>query len=116
MSLSNVSSGVLRFPPSGGRASSTKRLFCGMVVLNLFFGVIGQARSDFIYWTEGPVHELLAQPSTEIHHYTDDTQMMIGVAETLATHGEIQQDALAQFPSRHNRSISFRPQLYASSE
>src|SRR5262249_6702414 len=37
---------------SGGRASSLKRFFCGMVVLNLFFGVIGQARSDFMYWTE----------------------------------------------------------------
>ncbi len=52
--------------------------------------------ADFIYWTEGPVHELLAQPSTEVLRYTDDTQMMIGVAETLATHGEIQQEALAQ--------------------
>jgi DNA-binding beta-propeller fold protein YncE len=52
MSLSNVSSGVLKFPRSGGRASSVNRFFCGMVVLNLFFGVIGQGRSDLMYWTE----------------------------------------------------------------
>jgi hypothetical protein len=29
-----------------------KRFFCGLVVLNLFFGVVGQARSDHMYWTE----------------------------------------------------------------
>jgi poly(ADP-ribose) glycohydrolase ARH3 len=52
--------------------------------------------ADFIYWTEGPVHELLAQPSTDVLRYTDDTQMMIGVTETLIEHGEIQQAALAQ--------------------
>src|SRR5258708_33130509 len=52
--------------------------------------------ADFIYWTEGPVHELLAQPSTEILRYTDDTQMMIGGADTIVTSGERRQDAPSQ--------------------
>ena len=52
--------------------------------------------ADTIYWSFGPVHELLAEPTTETLHYTDDTQMMIGVAETLVRHGEILQDDLAQ--------------------
>jgi hypothetical protein len=29
-----------------------KRLLCGLVVLGLFFGVVGQTRSDFMYWTD----------------------------------------------------------------
>ncbi len=52
--------------------------------------------ADFVYWMLGPVHELLAQPSTEVLRYTDDTQMMMGVAETLAAHGEICQETLCQ--------------------
>jgi poly(ADP-ribose) glycohydrolase ARH3 len=52
--------------------------------------------ADYVYWVLGPIHELLAQPSPEVLQYTDDTQMMIGVAETLAAHGEIRQDALCQ--------------------
>lgn len=52
--------------------------------------------ADFVFWTFGPVHELLEQSSIEVLRYTDDTQMMIGVAETLVTHGEIDQDTLAQ--------------------
>lgn len=29
-----------------------KRLFCGLAVLGLVLGALGQARSDFIYWTD----------------------------------------------------------------
>jgi poly(ADP-ribose) glycohydrolase ARH3 len=52
--------------------------------------------ADFVFWHLGPVHELLAQADEELLRYTDDTQMMIGVAETLVEHGEIQQDFLCQ--------------------
>src|SRR5262249_49180150 len=52
--------------------------------------------ADFVYWTLGPIHELLNQPITEVLRYTDDTQMMIGVAETLVAHGEIREDVLSQ--------------------
>jgi poly(ADP-ribose) glycohydrolase ARH3 len=52
--------------------------------------------ADHIYWTLGPIHELLSQPSTRALRYTDDTQMMIGVTETLVRHGEIQPHALAE--------------------
>jgi poly(ADP-ribose) glycohydrolase ARH3 len=39
---------------------------------------------------------LIEQPPTEAIYYTDDTQMMIGVGETLADHGEIIEDKLCQ--------------------
>jgi len=49
---------------------------------------------DFVYWMWGPVRDLLDRPDPEPLRYTDDTQMMIGVAEALAAHGEIQADDL----------------------
>jgi len=39
--------------------------------------------------------QLIAYPQEEIW-YTDDTQMAIGVAETLATHGQIVEGPLCQ--------------------
>ena len=35
-----------------------KRGFCGLAALGLFFGVLGHARSDFIYWTDGPGRDI----------------------------------------------------------
>lgn len=51
--------------------------------------------ADYVYYVLGPTHELLSRPSADTLRYTDDTEMMIGVAEALVSHGEIQQDVLA---------------------
>jgi poly(ADP-ribose) glycohydrolase ARH3 len=44
----------------------------------------------------GPPDVVAANPSGETLYYTDDTEMMIGVAEALAEHGRIEPAALAQ--------------------
>lgn len=37
----------------------------------------------------GPPHVLVTNPTAEVLYYTDDTEMTVGVAETLVEHGEI---------------------------
>ena len=51
---------------------------------------------DFVFWMHGPIHEIIDRPDPEPLRYTDDTQMMIGVAEALAAHGEIRPDDLVR--------------------
>lgn len=66
--------------------------------------------ADFVYWTFGPMHELLNQSLTEELRHTDDTQMMIGVAETLLAHGEILEQALAQqFAANYDPERGYGP-------
>jgi poly(ADP-ribose) glycohydrolase ARH3 len=43
----------------------------------------------------GPALSIVETPSEKIRHYTDDTQMAIGVAETLIECGEIREEELA---------------------
>jgi poly(ADP-ribose) glycohydrolase ARH3 len=50
--------------------------------------------AEFILWHSGSVPDLLARPLVEPLRYTDDTQMMIGVAETLVDCGEVRADVL----------------------
>jgi poly(ADP-ribose) glycohydrolase ARH3 len=50
--------------------------------------------ADNIYWGFGAPDELIKNSSGERLFYTDDTQMMIGVAETLVEHGRIVEAAL----------------------
>lgn len=52
--------------------------------------------AEFILWHAGSVPDVLARPLTEPLRYTDDTEMMIGVAETLLAHGAILPDALLE--------------------
>jgi poly(ADP-ribose) glycohydrolase ARH3 len=52
--------------------------------------------ADMIYHDFGPAAELVKNPSGDTLYYTDDTQMMIGVAETLAELGHIEQEALCR--------------------
>ena len=47
-----------------------------------------------IYYGFGSARKILAAPPVETLEYTDDTQMMIGVVETLAEHRQIIQDHL----------------------
>lgn len=52
--------------------------------------------ADNIYWGYGPGCDLIKNPTGDTLYYTDDTQMMIGVAETLAEHGRIVEESLCQ--------------------
>src|SRR5579859_6644206 len=45
--------------------------------------------ADAIYYGFGSVRKIVARPPVEVLQYTDDTQMMIGVAEVLAEHGRM---------------------------
>lgn len=47
-----------------------------------------------IYYGFGSARKIMAAPPVDRLEYTDDTQMMIGVAETLIAHGNINQQAL----------------------
>ena len=50
--------------------------------------------ADAIYYGFGFARKILAAPPMEQLDYTDDTQMMIGIAETLVEYGEIKEDEL----------------------
>lgn len=52
--------------------------------------------ADTIYWMCGASVDLVKNPTGDILYYTDDTQMLIGVAETLVAHGRIVEEALCQ--------------------
>jgi poly(ADP-ribose) glycohydrolase ARH3 len=49
-----------------------------------------------IYDNFGAGDDILRNPDGETLYYTDDTQMMIGVAETLAEHGRVVEEALCR--------------------
>jgi poly(ADP-ribose) glycohydrolase ARH3 len=49
---------------------------------------------DSIFWGYGSLAELVANRENETLHYTDDTEMMIGVAETLLEDGELFEEPL----------------------
>jgi poly(ADP-ribose) glycohydrolase ARH3 len=51
---------------------------------------------DNIYWGYGTGTELLTVPPGESLRYTDDTEMTLGVAETLAEHGRVLEDPLCR--------------------
>lgn len=52
--------------------------------------------ADFVFWTEGSAEEILSRPLEHELRYTDDTEMMIGVAEMLIQQADIQPQPLAQ--------------------
>jgi poly(ADP-ribose) glycohydrolase ARH3 len=51
---------------------------------------------DNIFWGHGSPPDLVAQAGTETLYYTDDTEMTVAVAEVLAEHGRITEDALVK--------------------
>ncbi len=93
------------------------------VTLDQFLGcMLGQAvgdalgapyeglTQDHLYFSFGPVSELVRNPSGETLYYTDDTQMMIGVAETLVGHGEIVEGALCRaFATNYDPARCYGP-------
>jgi poly(ADP-ribose) glycohydrolase ARH3 len=52
--------------------------------------------ADNLYWGHGPPAELVARAGEEPLYYTDDTEMMVGVAETLAEHGRVVEEPLCR--------------------
>src|SRR5688572_14232716 len=59
--------------------------------------------AEVILWHAVSVPDVLARPLTEPLRYTDDTEMMIGVAESLLAHGQIRPDALLkQFAANYD--------------
>ena len=55
-----------------------------------------------IFHRFGPPDVIASNPSGDVLYYTDDTQMMIGVAETLVEHGRIEM-------ARPGRVVGHRP-------
>jgi poly(ADP-ribose) glycohydrolase ARH3 len=52
--------------------------------------------ADNIFWGYGRGADLLANEDGDTLYYTDDTEMMLGVAETLAEHGRILEEPLVR--------------------
>lgn len=52
--------------------------------------------ADNIYWGYGSPYEIIKNADGETLFFTDDTEMMVGVAETLAEHGRIVEGPLCQ--------------------
>lgn len=66
--------------------------------------------ADFVFWHAGPVGELLAKPPEGPLRYTDDTQMLIGVAEALLADGEIRPTSLmSRFAANYDPERGYGP-------
>lgn len=52
--------------------------------------------ADSIFWGYGSLTELVANSDDDTLYYTDDTEMTLGVAETLADHGQIVEEPLVR--------------------
>ena len=63
-----------------------------------------------IYYGFGFARKIISAPPVERLEYTDDTQMMIGIAETLVAHGAIKQDELmAAFVANFDPGRAYGP-------
>ena len=66
--------------------------------------------AEFVLWHAGPVGELLDRPPDGPLRYTDDTQMMIGLAEALLADGEVRPDRLAaRFAANYDPERGYGP-------
>src|SRR5947209_11129001 len=66
--------------------------------------------ADHIFWTFGLSLDLVEKPLDDELRYTDDTQMMIGVAHTLATCGRIDDDELCRaFAANYDPARGYGP-------
>lgn len=74
--------------------------FCGCLLGLAVGDAIGSPlegmSADMIFQFFGTAHDLMSAPEDRFLHYTDDTQMMVGVAQTLLEHGRIVEDALCR--------------------
>jgi len=66
--------------------------------------------SDLIYNSFGRAGEIVAKPPVERLFYTDDTQMMIGLAEVLLAHGEVDEEMLLRtFATNYDPKRGYGP-------
>ena len=66
--------------------------------------------ADAIYYGFGFAPKIVAEPPVDVLCYTDDTQMMIGVAECLVEQGEIRQaDLMSAFVRNFDPSRAYGP-------
>ncbi len=73
-----------------------KGCLLGLAVADALGAPFEGLENDLIRAIAGDSDQIVAKPTVETMYYTDDTQMTIGVAETLITHGRIEPDALAK--------------------
>lgn len=65
---------------------------------------------DDVIHRMGPADRLVREPTEDVLYYTDDTQMAIGVAETLIERGGIDEDALAaSFAANYDPDRGYGP-------
>lgn len=65
---------------------------------------------DDIIYRMGPADEIVRNPREDVLYYTDDTQMAIGVAETLIQCGEIDEESLsASFAANYDPARGYGP-------
>ena len=77
----------------------TRDQFAGCLLASRWatpLGAFEGLNADNIYWGYGTGHALLELPAGESLCYTDDTEMMVGVAQTLVDHGHIAEEPLCQ--------------------
>ena len=86
-------------PDSGRRPVPADRFvgcLLGLAVGDALGAPFEGVPADFVYFTQGAIPDLLdAEPDSPLT-YTDDTQMTIGLAETLAEHGRVDTPTLCR--------------------
>jgi poly(ADP-ribose) glycohydrolase ARH3 len=96
------------------RTSGLAERFCGCVLGQAVGDAMGAPfetmPGDAIYYGFGSARKIMAAPPVDRLVYTDDTQMMIGVAETLIERGRIDESRLMQsFSSRFDPLRGYGP-------
>src|SRR5262249_22621287 len=102
--------------PAGGRVSQVipHDRFVGCLLGQAVGDALGAPfeglPADFIFWECGSITDLLARPPDGPLQYTDDTQMMIGLAEALLADGEVRPATLAQrFAANYDPERGYGP-------
>jgi len=80
--------------------SSIQDRYCGCLLGLALGDAVGSPlegmSADMIFQFFGDTQDLMSVPADRLLHYTDDTQMMVGVAQTLLEYGRIVEDPLCQ--------------------
>lgn len=95
--------------------------FLGLTIGDALGSPVEGMSADMIFQFFGDIQNLCTVPSDRRLHYTDDTQMMIGVAQTLLEHGRIvEEDLVERFVANLQPSRGYGPGairiLYAMAE
>lgn len=101
-------------PSSQASAVSPSDRFLGCFLGQAIGDAVGSPlegmSADMIYQFFGDSQSLMAVPSDRQLHYTDDTEMLIGVAQALVEHGRIVEDELvSRFVANLNPARGYGP-------